>query len=203
MYNILESMEYKNHKIILTHSEDLEEYMNPRNWHKLTKMYCHHKNYTLGDEIINDSLDIRDFNSWDEVSKELQKLQDIAIIEPLSMYEHSGITIYLGTGGCKFDSGQLGFVFITKDDLRKEYGCKRITKKILEKAHKVLQMEVKNYDFYVRGEVYSCEVMDPEGEFVEDISETTLGYDNCKQMFINAKRHLDESLPPELELLIA
>ena len=52
-------------------------------------------------------------------------------------------------------------------------------------------------------EVYSCEVMDSEGEFVEDISETTLGYDNCKQMFINAKRHLEESLPPELELLIA
>lgn len=52
-------------------------------------------------------------------------------------------------------------------------------------------------------EVYSCEVMDSEGEFVEDISETTLGYDNCKQMFINVKRHLDESLSPELELLIA
>ena len=41
---------------------------------------------------------------------------------------------------------------------RDEWGVKRISKKIREKVFEVLQAEVKEYDYYLRGEVYGYEI---------------------------------------------
>jgi len=195
MNEVLNSIKYKNYEIIVKLSDSSEllmEIMNPRYYSEnLSKMYCAHKNYILGDESINELIDSTSFSSWENIHKELNKLHNIAIIKKLSMTDHGNLHIYTGNGNCRFDSGQIGFVFITKESLRKEFNCKRITKKLLEKADSILEGEVKEYSYYVSGEIYSVDVTDSNGDYVENIGNIVLGLDSCAELIEDIKKQLD------------
>lgn len=85
------------------------------------------------------------------------------IFRPVYMYQHSGIALSLAPFSCPWDSG-LGFVaYIHKDELRKEYNTKRVTKAVMEKAMNVLKGEVETYGYYLNGETYGVEITDAEG----------------------------------------
>ena len=68
---------------------------------------------------------------------------------------------------CPWDSGQVGFIYVSKTKVREEYSTKRITKKILETVTKVLVGEVETYDQYLRGEIYSYVIEDAEEEVID------------------------------------
>ena len=59
-----------------------------------------------------------------------------------------------------FRSGQIGFIYISKQSIYNEYSVKRITKKVKELADKVLQAEVKVYDKYIMGEAWGFRITD-------------------------------------------
>lgn len=124
---------------------------NPREWDNLSKMVCFHHRYSLGDKH---NYRVFDYHSWEDLKDAIEKDNDIAVILPLYMYDHSGITISTTPFSCPWDSGQIGWVYITKEDIRKEYNIKRVTKKYIEKATKILISEIKVYDDYLRGETY-------------------------------------------------
>lgn len=91
------------------------------------------------------------------------------IFEPLGLYDHSGLHIYLGGGpavgdSAGWDSGTVGFAYITRDRLLKEYGGKRVTKSMIEKARSVLEAEVEEYDDYLCGDCYGYTIKDADGE---------------------------------------
>lgn len=90
--------------------------------------------------------------------------EKVAIILPLYLYDHSGITISCSPFSCPWDSGQVGFVWVSMDDVRKEYSCRAVTKTIREKAIKCLQQEIETYDEYLTGQVYGYVVKDEDGE---------------------------------------
>ncbi len=125
-----------------------------RSWDNLTKMVCFHKRYSLGDkhDYKHDNYD-----SWDEMKEAISKAEDVAIIKPLFMYDHSGITIKTSPYGDRWDSGQIGWVFITKKTLRENFNAKKITKKLLEKADAILEGDVETYRQEVEGDVYRFE----------------------------------------------
>ena len=128
---------------------------NPRNWDNLGTMICFHTRYHLGDKHdYNHS----DYNSWDEMEKAIVKENNVAVILPLYLYDHSGITISTTPFSCGWDSGQIGFIYISKEDVRKEYGGKIVTKKLKEKAKAILEGEVKTYDQYLVGDVYGYKI---------------------------------------------
>lgn len=86
---------------------------------------------------------------------------------PVYAYEHGGITIRAGGKGVgwdSFDSGQLGYIYITHDNIRKEWGKhgKRISKAEFAKAEACLIAEVNAYDDYLNGNCYGYRVMDKE-----------------------------------------
>ena len=137
----------------------------PRDWDNMTKMVCFHSRYDLGDKHNYNS---DDYSGWDEMKKAIIVNEDVAIIEPLYMYDHSGQTISTTPFSCPWDSGQIGWVFITKEAIRKELNVKRITKKALERAGKNLKAEVGVYDQYIRGDVYGFEVEQNETGKNED-----------------------------------
>ena len=58
---------------------------------------------------------------------------------------------------CPWDSGQVGWVFVSKKKVREEYGVKRITESLVEKVTEILKGEVKTYDMYLTGELYEEE----------------------------------------------
>ena len=79
-------------------------------------------------------------------------LKDKVFYLPLYLYDHSGITMSTGSFCDSWDSGQVGFIYVTKEDIEKEYGA--FNKKNLETAMSVLRGEVDIYNQYIHGDVY-------------------------------------------------
>jgi len=77
---------------------------------------------------------------------------------PLYLYDHSGITMKTTPFMCPWDSGQVGFIYATKEDIRKNFQCKKVTKKLLEQTEEILRGEVETYYHYITGEVYGFNV---------------------------------------------
>ena len=153
----------------LTNNKTLEvtqdEYASsPRHDDNLSTMICFHGRYDLGDKH---DYKHQDYSGWAEMEKAIIKNESPAIILPLYLYDHSGITISTSPFSCRWDSGQIGFIFVSKEKLRKEYNVKRITKKEIERATKILLAEVETYDLYLRGEVYGYTLLNENGE-IED-----------------------------------
>lgn len=139
----------------------LEDYpQNPREDDNLTKMICFHGRYSLGDKH---NYNHKDYGGWAEMKKAIIKKEKSKVILPLYLYDHSGITISTSPFGCQWDSGQIGWVIVTKDKINEAYKVKRITKKDIEKATNSLLAEVERYDQYIRGEVYGYRLLDEKG----------------------------------------
>jgi len=141
----------KDEEIIEIVQEETPE--NPREWDNLGTMACFHNNYDLGDKQTE--IDKEDYGSWDEMEAELNKRALIVI--KLRLYDHSGITISASTGypyNCRWDSGTVGFIYVTAKKIKEMYGVKRITKKTMEKVRAALMEEIKTYDQYITGEIY-------------------------------------------------
>lgn len=158
-----ETIDYKGYKIEL-HQDTAPQ--DPREWDNLSKIICFHKRYQLGDktELKSDM-----FNGWDELEEHLIKKEHSKIIYPIYMYDHSGIGLSLDNSNypfnCRWDSGQVGFIYITKETIIKEYG--KLNKSTKERAKKVLLAEFSDYDNYVRDAVYGYIILNPEGENIE------------------------------------
>ena len=157
----METFETPTKTIKITH----DDYpYNPRKAENLGLMICSHRRYNLGDKH---DIDFSNYNSFEEVEKAIKNKYKTAIILPLYLYDHSGITISTKPFGCPWDSGQIGFITISKDKIRSEYGVKRITKDLLDRVEGCLVSEVKLYDYYLMGEVYHFEITDKEGNVLD------------------------------------
>jgi len=85
-------------------------------------------------------------------------LNDHVVMLPLYLYDHSGITMSTGPFSCPWDSGQVGWIYATKEMIREEYGITRISKQLLKKVEVLLESEVKEYDQYLTGDVWGYDV---------------------------------------------
>lgn len=72
----------------------------------------------------------------------------IAMIRPLSLYDHSGITISAGAPTCQWDSGYIGWQYITEAALKAEWNGDR------DKALAYMDATLSTYDDYIQGNVY-------------------------------------------------
>jgi hypothetical protein len=136
--------------------------MNPRQWDNMGTMICFHRRYTLGDDH---EFAVDDYSGWNELREGiLKKFGKDSEILPLYLYDHSGITMNTTGFSCPWDSGQVGFIVASANDIRDTYGVKRLTAKQRRKAIDRLQCEVKTYDEYLTGEVYGYVLENDEGE---------------------------------------
>ena len=93
------------------------------------------------------------------------RLDKYYFILPLYLYDHSGITMSTGGFSCSWDSGQVGFIYVSKERAREEYGFKRLTKERVQKVYEYLDNEVKTYAAYLEGDVYGYVI---EGGDIDD-----------------------------------
>lgn len=119
--------------------------MNPREGDNLGTMVCYHRRYALGDQTGLPMVKANLIESTCEVDG------TAALVLPIYMYDHSGITISTKPFSCPFDSGKIGIIYATYNQIRKEYGKKRISNKILDLARQRLVAEVAEYDRYLQG----------------------------------------------------
>jgi len=142
----------------------------PREWDNLGVMVCFHNRYNLGDKH---DYNHEDHSSWDELEKTIQKEENPVVILPLYLYSHGGITIscessqFRAIDSAGWDWGQVGFIFARREDVLKEWDKKRISKKLREKIKEVLISEVKIYDQFLTGDVWSYIIEDDDGECLD------------------------------------
>lgn len=141
-----------------THEERIGNYLirifqdespeSPREWDNLGTMVCFHRRYDLGDKHDYKS---SDYDSWDEMKGAIMENEDIHTILPLYLYDHSGITMNTTGFSCRWDSGQVGWIFVSKEKVEKDCGkdCD---------VEKILRGEVETYDQYLTGDVYGYKV---------------------------------------------
>jgi hypothetical protein len=168
----METFELRNgRKLVIEHCDFAES---PREWDNLTKCIFFGNYKHLGDNHtfdFNTEFDSRqDFidRGEDIIKKEF----DAVLVKAVHLYNHSGISIsteYSGNYTCRWDSGTIGFVIITKDDLRNEYKWKNITQKRLDSVwdniNGVMDSEIETLSDYIGGDVYQFEILDKNGEF--------------------------------------
>jgi hypothetical protein len=140
-----------------------EDPMNPREWDNLGTMVCWHSRYQLGDEQAVD------LNWYDSLEDWYQETIGDAIALPLYIYDHGGITMSTGGFSCHWDSGQVGYIYVTKEQVRKEYGVKRISKKLRNTVIRVLEFEVKNYDDYLVGNYYGYNLSNIDDDIIDSL----------------------------------
>lgn len=156
---------------------DCESYNNPRTaWDNLGTMAYKHRNYTLGEERISDAIDWleeklnispKGIYDNDRLSELEDKFFDKYIGHKLYLYEHGGITISTSPFSCRWDSGQVGYIYVSKEKVREEYGIKRVTDKWKDKILSYLDNEVKEFDQYITGDVYAFVIVNENDEVTE------------------------------------
>ena len=157
-------------KMEAVHSERIGKYLieiypdsdtdSPRTWDNLGTMVCFHRRYDLGDKHDYDS---GDYSGWEKMKEAIIKQENVHTILPLYLYDHSGITISTGPFSCNWDSGQVGWIFVSKDKVKKE-GIDET------KVGEYLKGEVETYDQYIRGDVY--------GYRIYEVTTCNLGHDH-------------------------
>jgi len=109
------------------------------------------------------------------VSDDICDIENPAVILPLYLYDHSGITISTKPFSCPWDSGQVGFIYATKDAVCKEFRVKEITDEIIQKVTEILEDEVNLYDKYLTGEIYCYNVL--------KVEKCSLGHEHSKKVW--------------------
>lgn len=138
----------------------------PRKWSNMGTMIAFHGRYALGDE--GHGFDTEDYNGWDDMEAGIRKqFGRDAIILPLYLYDHSGITMNTTGFSCRWDSGRVGFIVAGLDKVRECFGIKRVTAKQRQRAVESLVSEVAVYDQYLTGDVYGFVVEDDDGNVVD------------------------------------
>lgn len=175
-------MNYKyfklNDEIYRVHIEQDDLAESPRSEYNdanIGHMMCWHRKYDLGDYEDNDwssPLDMMEdliskhytlsrAKSFSQQWKSLERKGYVFL--PLYLYDHSGITMSTAKFSCPWDSGQVGWIYTTKEEfLRIAYGYTDGTGKTIkpnvknwrQEALKRLEEEVRCYDMYLQNEVY-------------------------------------------------
>lgn len=133
---------------------------NPRvDQDNLGTIYSWHSRYALADKKDWNSKETFQLHKNDYISAKdavgSNTTKENVIIIPLYMYDHSGITISSTPFSCPWDSGQFGFITVKKEKLRQEFGCKKVTKAIIQETREILESEIKEFDHYLTGNQYS------------------------------------------------
>lgn len=172
MHDAIEAIRINRDMTLKIYMDDM-----PINWRKegdpLGTMVCWYSRYNLGDiqpkydpsdiyyHLVNELVsidhpdDIYDASTKARIEKQIKSIIDREFeILPLYLYDHSGITIACEPFSCRWDSGQVGYIYIHKKRALEETGIKAWNTNSRKKIREMLKSEVSEYDNYLTGRVY-------------------------------------------------
>lgn len=133
-----------------------ENPLNPRtDCDHLGIMLCWHRRYSLGDSHPYDTP--QDF-------AESAAAKDMFVCLPVYLLDHSGLYVSVNDFNDSWDSGQLGFIYCTKQNAQKWFNNTDVTE---DEIKKELTAEVEEYNDYLNGAWYGFLIEGLDGE-VED-----------------------------------
>lgn len=172
---------YRKGNQVLTIYQD-ENIESCREWDNLGIMVCFHGRYSLGDKH---DINHKDFDGWSQMKDYIIKEKKAVVIFSVYLYDHSGLRMKIGSfngllpqGHAEFDSGQVGFIYTTKERIKERFGIKKVTDKSIKKAEMVLRGEIETYDKELSGSVYGFNL--EEIKVCESCGETKMEFiDGC------------------------
>ena len=196
----METINFKGYNINIQHDELAE---NPREWDNLGTIAYKHRDYTLGDEVIKDTIQEHFNNKYDilepseyyltdtEIQKIDKWIKKNIIMLPVYLYDHSGITINTTGFSCQWDSGQVGIIYVSKEHVKNEYGWKTLTKFRQFKIENQLRNEIKTFGDYLTGNCYYYTIEDDNGNTLDSCG-GFYGYEHKKSgLLYDAQKLID------------
>ena len=173
---------YKNHEIELF-QDTVPPYCREE-FDNLGKIVC----LSRGGGSIGDKHEFKMnmFKGWEDFKNHLIKKEKAAIILPVYMLDHSGISLSTTPFNDPWDSGQIGYIYATREDTLCTFGkwpllSRRVlTKTLRERATEILKCEVKALDQYLNGDVWGFCITGP-GEEPLDSCSGFYGKEYCKE----------------------
>ena len=133
----------------------------PREDWNLGTLFTAHRNYALGDRDSVESV---------EEAVEIAASKDYLSL-PVFMLDHSGLCVRTGdfndVDPGELDSGQVGIIYVSKEEVLKEYSWKRLTKVREALIRKYLDAEIETLNQYLTGDVYGYVIEGPDGEEID------------------------------------
>lgn len=90
------------------------------------------------------------------------------VVLPVFAYEHGGIALRTTEFSCIWDSGQIGYAYITTEQISSKLGFKKGAKGRKKAAETVLKDEVQTLSSWANGEIYGF-TLEEAGELIESI----------------------------------
>lgn len=153
----------------------------PRDWDNLGTIAYKHSSYELGEEKIHEpiewlegmlGLQEKGVYTNERLSELEAKFFEKYIALPLYLYDHSGQSISTTPFSCRWDSGKVGYIYVTKKKVLQEYGGKVVSAKLREQVEGYLKGEVKTFNQYIQGDIYGFQIVDED----EDIIDSCYGF---------------------------
>ena len=153
----IETIKYKNHTIAIVYDDSPD---NPRDWDNFGTIVAFHDRYRLGDKT---KLNRDDFGSFEDLQNFIEQQLGAICVLPVYMYEHGGVALSTSGFSCQWDSGQIGFIYCTKDNL-KRMGSEAMR---IEKVKEYLEHEIETYGSYLNGQVFAFRIYNEQGEMID------------------------------------
>ena len=105
-------------------------------------------------------------SSEDHLARLYKAISEVILIVPICRYEHSGVQYMTGVHE-GYDYSNCGFYFVTKETYKEIFGDEEVDE---EKILAVVKCEIEDYNRYLNGDIYSFELFNDEGDFVDSCS---------------------------------
>jgi hypothetical protein len=119
-------------------------------------------------------------------------ITDNCAILPVYLYDHSGVTISTRPFSCPWDSGQVGFIYVTRET------CEE-TGENFDAAEKILKAEIETLDQYLTGDVWHYCISEFAGsdeeleEILDSLSDVDTLYKDEKIVIYSTSQDYDDS----------
>jgi hypothetical protein len=157
---------YKGHTIKLMPDPDVED---PREFfdHVATFAFFH-KRYRMGDKV---GIKWEDYPGWTEMERNIVRIYKPSYITPVYMYDHSGLVLSTSPFSCPWDSGRVGFMWISDPDIPRD------------DLSKIVEDEIQELNQWLSGDVWTIDIDDGK-----ECLNGVFGYDYAVE---EAKRMID------------
>lgn len=172
MGNPFEAIIHNGYTITIEHDVDA---VNPRKeYDQLGKLITWGKLQHLSDDQ-----DIPNTYTGTEYKQKLEEDGDLTL--PVYCYQHSCIKLSTAPFSCPWDSGQIGFISMSKKVVDREFNGR------IDLATNCLESEVEEYSSYLNGESYGYIIKDADGVFIQ----STWGFNDYNYCLTEAKSAVD------------